>query len=172
MMSIIGAFIHWTQNLQHMNGFWCSRLRASSHPFSTFSLPFLHSSPLLHFLTPSFLPFVPFSSFPFIYPHPFPHPLSLFHLLELLATALTYTEPSLSDTNTCSEAKSECSIACSYYTQTNSLTHATSQTDKEIRAYTKTHTDTEPYTLLNAGANVTLQIFSFPLSCSWSVRRV
>lgn len=99
-------------------------------------------------------------------------PHRLFHLLELLATALTYTEPSLSDTNTCSEAKSECSIACSYYTQTNSLTHATSQTDKEIRAYTKTHTDTEPYTLLNAGANVTLQIFSFPLSCSWSVRRV
>ena len=37
---------------------------------------------------------------------------------------------------------------------------------------TQTHTNTEPHTPSNAGANVTLQILSFPLSCSWSVRRV
>lgn len=74
---------------------------------STFSLPSLCSSPRLLFLTPStsLPPFLLVSSFPFIHPHLFPLPLSLFHLLELLTTALTHTEPSLPDTNTLQRSK-------------------------------------------------------------------
>lgn len=71
--------------------------------------------------------------------------------------------------------ESECSIARAHYTPTNSLTHVSSQTDEEIwppHRREENHTNAEPHALLNAGTNVTLQVLSFPLSWSCSVRRV
>lgn len=122
-------------------------------------------------ISPPFSTFIPVPSFPF---HP-PSSTSCQFVSPTRVTrclSVTHTQPSLPDTNARSEAKPpEWMLDClfPFYAQTRWPMLPDRVTGKHGL---HSNTNTEPHTPSNAGANVTLQILSFPLSCSWSVRRV